>query len=82
MLVIMILIAFAIFHVGNIRSSVGLVMMVVTMMMLVIMIMIGLMIEQRTTVETSRNCVCQDFHMCHPVVILVMSMMIHSTYYD
>ena len=80
MLVIMILIAFAIFHVGNIRSSVGLVMMVVTMMMLVIMMMIGLMIEQRTSVETSRNCACQDFHNCSPVVILVMAMMIHMYY--
>ena len=84
MLVIKILIAFAIFHVGNIRSSVGLVMMVVTMMMLVIMMMIDLMIEQtlspRTAVETSRNCACQDFHNCPPIVILVMPMMIHTTY--
>ena len=80
MLVIMILIAFAIFHVGNITSSVDLVMVVVTMMMLVIMMMIGLMIEQRTSVETSRNCACQDFHNCPPVVILVMPMMIHTTY--
>ena len=84
MLVIMILIAFAIFHVGNITSSVDLVMVVVTMMMLVIMMMIGLMIEQtlspRTAVETSRNCACQDFHKRPAVVILVMAMMIHTTY--
>ena len=36
--------------------------------------------EQRTAVETSRNCACQDFHNCPPIVILVMPMMIHTTY--
>ena len=84
MLVIMILIAFAIFHVGNITSSVDLVMVVVTMMKLVLMMMIGLMIEQtlspRKAVETSRNCACHDIHFCPAVVILVMAMMIHMYY--
>ena len=81
MLVIMMLIAFAILHIGNVRSTVGLVMVMVTMMMVVIKMMVGLMIEQnlspRTAIETSRNCACQDFHKCPAVAMLVMAMMIH-----